>query len=826
MDIALSEARPIAEVRGQHEDRIEAEDDRHSEDGTENGLEEDLSSKQRNRPAEPGEPSGSSEQQYSNCTAEQTAGENDSAASSPPNGLTGSTAGHMRPEENRPEVERRLEDTRSRKRGPDGCPKHHDGDDRVLAAEAEREPARGGPSRSVDADEISDSRAKRCRMDSSLVDGTLQPNATDEARALAKAADYISKSNNIVVLTGAGISTSLGIPDFRSKGTGLYSTLEDSRVKHPEHIFGLETFEADPSIFYSAAKNIIPPIMKLRGQYTATHAFINLLQGKGKLQTNYTQNIDNVETSAGIPSDKLIQCHGSLKTATCLICKKIWSMEMFIDPICQGERPSCPGCKGTSERPRRHAAGLVKPDMIFFGDSLPTSFEKRWKDDKNSVDLVLAIGTSLRVYPVSGLREIFDRVPWVNISKTRIDDIPFDIQLIGNCDNVVANLCRQLEWSHEEIPKGRVVQQAPGQGDSPQTRRSSEAEVGGSDGRLFVEGPRKCPEEDSLVDQPPRAKAAPLLDLSSTNVETNPELHRLVEVLRTKKNIVVIAGAGISVSAGIPDFRSPEGLFATSGKELFHINVYNQNDSTSAFHNMVCRLEKHTRQADPTPFHQLLASLAAEGRLMRLYTQNIDCIDTSLKPLATEIPLNTKEPWPVTIQLHGGLGRMVCNMCGYIMPFDGNQFTSHEAPLCPKCKTRDDQRAKSNKRRWGVGRMRPRITLYGEDGQDDEVIAKVNEADVRSRPDALLVVGTSLRVPGASRLAKRVCKATRDTGGFTAWINVEDRLPEGFDDLFDLVVKGKCDDVASHAQLPPWDQATSKPTTRGGRTRRKKASVG
>lgn len=320
----------------------------------------------------------------------------------------------------------------------------------------------------------------------------------------------------------------------------------------------------------------------------------------------------------------------------------------------------------------------------------------------------------------------------------------------------------------------------------------------------------------------PRPRTTEYLDLSSPAIddkatEERAQLDRLVAALRKKKKIVVIAGAGISVSAGVPDFRSNTGLFATlksqhklkgSGKHLFDAGVYRHDSSTHSFHMMVRELAALTSRATPTPFHQLLASLAAEGRLMRLYTQNVDGIDTALEPLATTVPLNTKAPWPVTIQLHGGLEKMVCTKCSDLAPFDGDRFTSHEPPLCGACEAQEDLRVNfANKRSQGVGRMRPRIVLYNEQSPDEDAIGSVSMADIRSRPDAVLVVGTSLKIPGVRRLVRELCQVTRGRrDGFTAWINV-DPVPPGaeFRDCWDLVVKGQCDDVACRAELPRWD---------------------
>lgn len=295
-------------------------------------------------------------------------------------------------------------------------------------------------------------------------------------------------------------------------------------------------------------------------------------------------------------------------------------------------------------------------------------------------------------------------------------------------------------------------------------------------------------------------------------------LDRLVGVLRKQKKVVIIAGAGISVSAGIPDFRSKEGLFASlpkdhkmkgSGKHLFDASVYRHDSTTEKFHKMVCDLATLVKSAKPTLFHHMLASLAAEGRLTRLYSQNVDCIDTNMPPLATNVPLNPKGPWPKTIQLHGSVEKMVCSKCATIRPLVPELFDSHEAPLCDDCKALDAVRTTyGGKRSHGIGRLRPRMVLYNEYNPDEEAIGNVSSADLRGRPDAVIVIGTSLKIPGVRRLVRELCQATRSKrGGFTAWINIDSEPQHNdFKDCWDMVVRAKADDIAHFAQLPRWDE--------------------
>ncbi|KAF2735227.1 DHS-like NAD/FAD-binding domain-containing protein [Polyplosphaeria fusca] len=298
--------------------------------------------------------------------------------------------------------------------------------------------------------------------------------------------------------------------------------------------------------------------------------------------------------------------------------------------------------------------------------------------------------------------------------------------------------------------------------------------------------------------------------------DERPQMERLLKVLHKKRKIVVIAGAGISVSAGIPDFRSSDGLFKSlrtqhklksSGKDLFDASVYQNDSSTSSFHDMVRTLSQNTKEAQPTAFHHLLATLAHEGRLLRLYTQNVDGIDTSLPPLQTTVPLPKKAPWPKTVQLHGGLDHMVCSKCHTLSDLDAAQFDGPVPPACPSCAEKDEVRQAVDKRSHGIGRLRPRMVLYNEHNPDDEAIGACASLDLRTRPDAVIVAGTTLKVPGVRRIAREMCAVVRDRrDGVTVWLN-NDPEPLGKDlaNSWDIVVRAKCDDVAHLAAMRKWD---------------------
>ncbi|KAJ4352899.1 hypothetical protein N0V95_003874 [Ascochyta clinopodiicola] len=358
---------------------------------------------------------------------------------------------------------------------------------------------------------------------------------------------------------------------------------------------------------------------------------------------------------------------------------------------------------------------------------------------------------------------------------------------------------------------------------SPSSSRRSSAKT--------TPAPEDMPSPPSSNDEDPRpAKRRKLTPTTDANGRTTqyldltqditaddkPQLQRLLNVLHKKRKIVVIAGAGISVSAGIPDFRSATGLFnslkkehglKSSGKDLFDASVYQDDVSTTTFHAMVRSLSTETKSAQPTAFHHLIATLAQEGRLMRLYTQNVDGIDTAMPPLKTEAPLPKKAPWPKTVQVHGGLDHMVCSKCHKLYPFDAALFDGPTAPPCPSCVETDMVRQAADKRTHGIGCLRPRMVLYNEQNPDDEAIGSCAATDLRMRPDAVIVAGTTLKVPGIRRIAREMCNTVRDRkDGVAVWIN-NDPEPLGVDlkNAWDLVVTGPCDEVARHAAMRKWD---------------------
>lgn len=118
-------------------------------------------------------------------------------------------------------------------------------------------------------------------------------------------------------------------------------------------MFDIEVFQQDPSIFYSFAKKILPSTLA----YSPTHAFLRLLQDKDKLLRVYTQNIDNLEQLAGVKDGKLVQCHGSFATASCMRCKLRVAGDEIREDILNGRVPKCPACEAERGKQQQRPKG-------------------------------------------------------------------------------------------------------------------------------------------------------------------------------------------------------------------------------------------------------------------------------------------------------------------------------------------------------------------------------------------------------------------------------------------------------------------------------------
>lgn len=196
----------------------------------------------------------------------------------------------------------------------------------------------------------------------------------------------IREAKCIVALSGAGISTEAGIPDFRSEG-GLWENAELMAL------MSAQGFRRNPEGFYRASLQLMPNLH--RAQPTAAHELLAELEARGKVSAVITQNIDGLHQMAG--SQIVHEIHGSFRTGHCLSCRAKYEMTRFYERIESGEiaLPRCERCDSP-----------VKPDVVLFGDLLPSEVWEQAVAAVMNCDLLLVLGSSLIVYPAAELPQV------------------------------------------------------------------------------------------------------------------------------------------------------------------------------------------------------------------------------------------------------------------------------------------------------------------------------------------------------------------------------------------------------------------------------------
>ncbi|OUM58659.1 hypothetical protein PIROE2DRAFT_15992 [Piromyces sp. E2] len=221
-------------------------------------------------------------------------------------------------------------------------------------------------------------------------------------------AHYIKNgfAKNIVMLTGAGISVHSGIPDFRSPETGLYHNIKKYHLSNPELLFNRQYIKSNPKPFFCLVKEFIGK----EYQPSIAHFLSVLFKQKGLLKKYYTQNIDSLDLKAGLTFPYLVECHGHMRTASCESCGNKIKLDLEIkNRIINGDVPHCNKCQG-----------LLVPDVVMNDDDLPEEFFEQLEKDFQECDLLIVMGTSLKVEPFPGMIED----PPLHIPRVLINNEP------------------------------------------------------------------------------------------------------------------------------------------------------------------------------------------------------------------------------------------------------------------------------------------------------------------------------------------------------------------------------------------------------------------
>ncbi len=218
----------------------------------------------------------------------------------------------------------------------------------------------------------------------------------------------IDSAENIVIFTGAGVSTESGIPDFRSPGTGLWTKIKP--VEFSEFVSSAETRKTSWERKFNGQdtmKNATPN----RGHRAIAH-----LMDLGKASVVVTQNVDNLHQASGIADEKVLELHGNANFAKCLTCDERYELDDLEEQFrSEGEVQPCEIC-----------GGIIKTATISFGQALPQDVLMYAVYASEHCDLFIVVGSSLQVYPAASLPELAKR-SGAQLAILNRDPTPLDV---------------------------------------------------------------------------------------------------------------------------------------------------------------------------------------------------------------------------------------------------------------------------------------------------------------------------------------------------------------------------------------------------------------
>jgi NAD-dependent deacetylase len=244
---------------------------------------------------------------------------------------------------------------------------------------------------------------------------------------LKQAVATMQKAQNIAALTGAGVSTPSGIPDFRSPNSGLWEKVD---IFQAASIYG---FKTSPATFYNWVRPLAQIVMNAAPN--PAHYALAALEQRGKLNALITQNVDNLHTRAG--SQNVIEIHGHFRRMTCIRCYRQYDALLYLD-----------GFLSTGEIPRCNCNGILKPNVILFGEQLPALEVRKAQVAAAQCEVMLVAGSSLEVSPACDLPLYAKRngaqLIFVNRSRSELDSVA-DIVIHDDVAIILPQLAEGLE---------------------------------------------------------------------------------------------------------------------------------------------------------------------------------------------------------------------------------------------------------------------------------------------------------------------------------------------------------------------------------------------
>jgi NAD-dependent deacetylase len=250
--------------------------------------------------------------------------------------------------------------------------------------------------------------------------------------AVQTAAEMFRQSNYVIALTGAGISTPSGVPDFRSHGDGLWEKA------NPMEVASLYGFRYNPQAFYEWIRPLAKMIIEAKPN--PAHEALAQLEKMGVLKCIITQNIDLLHSRAG--SQTVYEVHGHIREATCMECLRIYPAEGLFRKFLENDNWEVLRCEA--------CRGVLKPNVILFGEQLPMQVMIKAQQETRHADLMVVVGSSLEVFPAADLpRQVKQRggkVMLINLDETFYDN-QADLVIHENCADVLPQIVKVLEGS-------------------------------------------------------------------------------------------------------------------------------------------------------------------------------------------------------------------------------------------------------------------------------------------------------------------------------------------------------------------------------------------
>jgi len=245
---------------------------------------------------------------------------------------------------------------------------------------------------------------------------------------IEQAAALIKESSGFYCLTGAGLSTESGIPDFRTPGTGIWEKVD------PIKTASVEVLQSNPRLFYEAAFNRFASITL--AEPNPGHYALARMEEMGYLKGVVTQNIDGLHVKAG--SRKVWEVHGHLRSGYCQGCKKRYSFEELVQQVELKRIP--PVC--------RNCFNVLRPDVVLFGDPMPPLFYDAEDTLRRNCDLMLVAGSSLVVYPVAYLPGLAKKLIIINLQPTGYDCVA-ELVIREKCGKALHDIAERLSSQKE-----------------------------------------------------------------------------------------------------------------------------------------------------------------------------------------------------------------------------------------------------------------------------------------------------------------------------------------------------------------------------------------